>query len=102
MRQHQIAFCDNALVPFFQVLYAVARLGLIVRRRHDVAHLVIASNSVTRIAWGKMDHLADGKLVRQICLLQLGFKTLRDRSSNGAEASTYVRTGSKNQRCRGY
>ena len=72
MRQRQIAFGDNPLVPLCQVPYAVTRLGLIVRRRHEVADLVIACNSATRIAWGKMDRLADGELVRQICLLQIG------------------------------
>ena len=71
LRQRQIAFCDNALVPFCLVLNAVTRLRLIVRRRHEVENLVIAFNSATRIAWGKMDRLADGELVRQICLLQV-------------------------------
>jgi hypothetical protein len=68
----QIAFANGALVPFRYVLYAVTRLNLIARGRHEVADLVISRNSVMRTAWGEIDCLTDGEFVRQICLLQVG------------------------------
>jgi hypothetical protein len=78
LRQRQIAFGDNTVVPLRYVSYAVTRLKLIVGCWHEVADLVIPC-SVMRIAWGKMDCLSDGELVGQICLLYVTLnKTFRE------------------------
>jgi hypothetical protein len=69
--RRQIAFGNDAFVPFRYVLYAVTRLYLIVGCWHEVADLVISRDSIMNTAWGEMDCLTDGEFVRQICLLQV-------------------------------
>ncbi len=71
LTRHQLAFGNDAIVPFRRVLYAVTRLILIVGRRHEVANQVITCNSVTATTWGEMDCLTDGEFVRQIYLPRL-------------------------------
>jgi hypothetical protein len=68
----QVAFGNDAFVPFLYILYAVTRLNLIVERRHEVADLVISRNSAMRTAWGEVDYFTNGEFVRQIFLLQVG------------------------------
>lgn len=89
----QIAFGNNALVPFRHVFDAVARLFLIVGYGHDAADLVISFNAIMRVARDEMDCLADGELVRQDCLLQIRDKTFRDRKTGGAGPPRQRRRG---------
>jgi len=53
-----------------------------------VTDLVIPLNTIMRVAWDEMNFLADGELINQICLLDVGEKTLGKRV-------TSTRTGKK-------